>query len=251
MHDSYMKTSIPLGCCINFSDFVSRISQQVWVELCPLASEKSFELSVIISVSFRTTLLWRKKTNISECWFKELFVSGWPAEPAAKVWVGFHWKQSLVLTMGQHTAQEHTAHRLLPSPPQNSHTVKLTRGAQGVLPQAAWGAGDQWMPIHSEILPHCRHVPRADPTDFPHSFRPRAQALPFLRDRTSFYFHSFSSSLHSFSLLLSWFPFLSSKLGLRWAQMVVQGPCTTTKTKAVLKYVDQMEQLETIEKLEK
>ena len=107
MHDSYMKTSIPLGCCINFLDFVSRISQQVWVELCPLASEKSFELSVIISVSFRTTLLWRKKTNISECWFKELFVSGWPAEPAAKVWVGFHWKQSLVLTMGQHTAQEH------------------------------------------------------------------------------------------------------------------------------------------------
>ena len=83
-------------------------------------------------------------------------------------------------------AQEHTAHRLLPSPPQNSHTVKLTRGAQGDLPQAAWGAGDQWMPIHSEILPHCRHVPRADPTDFPHSFRPRAQALPFLRDRTSF-----------------------------------------------------------------
>ena len=74
-----------------------------------------------------------------------------------------------------------------------------------------------------------RHVLPADPTDFPHSFRPRAQALPFLRDRTSFYFHSFSSSLHSFSLLLSWFPFLSSKLGLRWAQMVVQGPCTTTK----------------------
>ena len=28
-------------------------------------------------------------------------------------------------------------------PPQNSHTAELTRGAQGVLPQAAGGAGDQ------------------------------------------------------------------------------------------------------------
>ena len=176
-----------------------------------------------------------EKTNISECWFKELFVSGWPAEPAAKVWVGFHWKQSLVPTMGQHTAQEHTAHRLLPSPPQNSHTAELTRGAQGVLPQAAGGAGDQWMPIHSEILPHTAGMCREQiPRIFPIPSGPGPKLFRSCAIAQVSYFHSFSSSFHSFSFLLSWFPFLFSNLGLRWAQMVVQGPCTIVKTKAVL-----------------
>ena len=139
--------------------------------------------------------------------------------------------------------QEHTAHRLLPS----SHTVKLTRGAQGVLPQAAGGAGDQWMPIHSEILPHTAGMCREQiPRIFPIPSGPGPKLFRSCAIAQVSYFHSFSSSFHSFSFLLSWFPFLSSKLGLRWAQMVVQGPCTIVKTKAVLKYVDQMEQLETI-----
>ena len=167
-----------------------------------------------------------EKTNTSECWFKELFVSGWPAEPAAKVWVGFHWKQSLVPTMGQHTAHSTGAHstQVVAQPPQNSHTAELTRGAQGVLPQAAGGAGDQWMPIHSEILPHTAGMCREQiPRIFPIPSGPGPKLFRSCAIAQVSYFHSFSSSFHSFSFLLSWFPFLSSKLGLRWVQMVLQG----------------------------